>query len=174
RRELRHEPLGVFDVRRVAALLEADLAVAAAGRRVPLQHFPRLADHRLRRVDVLARPAGEQAQLAEAPGLRQRRGRDEPAVRAVGGPPVGCGGETTSPGQPGSRPSVPRYPAADSDVSETIWSSAPYTHSTGGFGEAFTNRSTESPTYFGERAFIGPWTPGARPGQFGEGTESPG
>src|SRR5438105_94609 len=46
---------------------------------------------------------------------------------------IGCGGYTSAPGQPGTAPSCPRKPKSKSDVSATIWSSAPWIHNTGGF-----------------------------------------
>ena len=46
---------------------------------------------------------------------------------------IGCGGNASSPGQPGTAPTEPRNARSNTDVSETIWSASPRIHSTGGF-----------------------------------------
>src|SRR5690349_7321950 len=71
-------------------------------------------------------------------------------------------------------PNLPSVPNSKNELSDTIWSSAPRTHRIGGLGTAARKRCTESPTYLGDIALVGPSTPGAMPGQFGDETKSPG
>ena len=75
--------LGGVDRRAVAGALEELDLHAAAGVAVALEHRADLGDHRLRREDVLAGPAGDRAHLAERPDLPGRAVGDDDVRAAV-------------------------------------------------------------------------------------------
>src|SRR4051812_15646574 len=81
--ERRGEVLGALHVRGVAAAGVDDLAVGAAGRRVPVEDRPGLADHRLRRAGVVAGPAGHQAELAQLRQVEERAVGDDRVLVAA-------------------------------------------------------------------------------------------
>ena len=88
-------------------------------------------------------------------------------------PTIGCGGHASSPGQPGTTPSEPRYARSNSEVSETITSASPRTQVIGGFSATATS-SSASRNQVGASALSTPRSPGAVPGQFSDGTAVPG
>ena len=85
---------------------------------------------------------------------------------------IGCGGKTSAPGQPGTTPPAPRVPSSSAELSATTMSAPPWVQSTGGFSAS--DGSHDQSQYFGDRALSRPRVPGAAPGQFSDGTASPG
>src|SRR2546430_13307176 len=85
---------------------------------------------------------------------------------------MGWGGNTSSPGQPGTCPSLPRVPISQAEPSATTMSSTPWVQRTGGLGSSPTME--DQLQYFGDRALRMPRLPGAIPGQLSDGVESPG
>ena len=53
---------------------------------------------------------------------------------------IGCGGKTSSPGQPGTTPRRPSVPSSHADPSAITTSAVPCVHRTGGLGERLTMR----------------------------------
>ncbi len=60
------------------------------------------------------------------------------------------------------------------EVSETIASASPRTHTTGGFGSGTAGIASARLNQRGDIALRTPRVPGAVPGQCGDGVESPG
>src|SRR3954447_10331189 len=85
---------------------------------------------------------------------------------------IGCGGQTSSPGQPGTAPRAPSCARSNTDASETIASASPRIQSTGGL----TARSTipETSNTVGAIVLSTPRPPGATPGQVALVAASPG
>ena len=81
-------------------------------------------------------------------------------------------GATSSPGHPGITPIAPKWLRSKNEASDTMASTVPCTHSTGGF----CARSTmpEVSKWPGAMVLSTPRRPGAKPGQFGLATLSPG
>src|SRR6188474_335174 len=81
--ECRPELLGTLEVGRVPALLQLELGDLAACGRVAVEHRASLLDHRLRGRDVVARPPGDDARLAQLVEIEERRIADDRVERTV-------------------------------------------------------------------------------------------
>src|ERR1700733_15956805 len=85
---------------------------------------------------------------------------------------MACGGKTSSPGQPGTRPSLPSVPISHAELSETTMSAVPCVQRTGGLGS--TSTMPAQLQYLPDSALRMPRVPGAMPGQCSDVVVSPG
>src|SRR5262249_20172846 len=85
---------------------------------------------------------------------------------------IGCEGNTASPGQPGTAPSLPSVPKSNIDASLTTWSASPRIQSNGAGAATVPNALVSH--HFGDIALFTPRGAGPTPGQFSLGVEPPG
>src|SRR5690606_33770577 len=85
---------------------------------------------------------------------------------------IGCGGATSSPGQPGTIPCLPRVLRSKNDSSLTMASTSPCTQSIAGLSSRSTMPEVLKCT--GLIVLRTPLSPAANPGQAGDATELPG
>src|SRR5690348_18265290 len=76
------ELLRLLDMRRMATVREHQFTIRATLSPIRLEDGARLRDHRLRRVDLRARPARHRAELAQVAQVEERGVRHDLVVRA--------------------------------------------------------------------------------------------